>query len=276
MKLDNFPPSYYITLEDSKLRQETIERQFQDYGVKNYTKFIAFDGRVTDYCKKTKVEYRFPEWEDQLDSGIVATMLSHMSAIKYWLENSDTPTAVFFEDDMNMSTCNFWNFTWDKFIDKINQNQPEWEVIQLSLIKSADCEVPLDEKDIRNRRRSWYNWSAGSYMITRDYAQRLVNHHIPKDNVLNTNLLDNSDVFPCIENMIYVGGRPQEYTIPIFVENDEFQSTFYPIFIDCDRKNNQLYSSQFVYNWWKENGPELDFDWFMTLKNTRYWEKNED
>ena len=45
MKLDNFPPVYYITLEDSKLRQEVMENQLESFGVKDYTKFIAFDGR---------------------------------------------------------------------------------------------------------------------------------------------------------------------------------------------------------------------------------------
>ena len=64
-------------------------------------------------------------------------------------------------------------------------------------------------------------------MMTRGYAERLVANHIPEENVLNTDLLDHSEVFPCIENMLYVGARPFEYTIPLFVENVNFKSTFY-------------------------------------------------
>jgi GR25 family glycosyltransferase involved in LPS biosynthesis len=276
MKLDNFPPVYYITLEDSKLRQEVMENQLESFGVKDYTKFIAFDGRKIDFCETLDIRHRFDDFHGEFDSGVIATMLSHMYAIKYWLQTSDSPTAVFFEDDINLNTCHFWNFTWDDIMEKVNEKEPGWQVIQLSLIRTDDAEIALDEKDLRFRRRTWYNWSAGAYMMTRGYAERLVANHIPEENVLNTDLLDHSEVFPCIENMLYVGARPFEYTIPLFVENVNFKSTFYPKFIEQDRKNGQIHSSDFVYNWWKKNGPNLDFDWFMRFKNARYWETNED
>ena len=40
--------------------------------------------------------------------------------------------------------------------------------------------------------------------------------------------------------MLYVGARLFEYTIPLFVENVNFKSTFYPKFIEEDRKNGQF------------------------------------
>jgi hypothetical protein len=57
---------------------------------------------------------------------------------------------------------------------------------------------------------------------------------------------------PLIENIIYSSGKT--YTIPLFVEYTNFESTFSSK-DDADvkdgQKNNHYYSQEFLSNWWK-------------------------
>ena len=274
MKLNNLPPVYYVSLEESYDRQIVMEKQLRSLGVFDYTRITAYDGRKTDYVNDPNVTGKLVK--SCLDSGQVATVLSHLKAIKHWLETCETETAIFLEDDMNLTTCQFWNFTWDDVIKGINEHQ--WNCVQFSIIKGDDCEVALDEADIHFRRRSWYNWSAGSYMMKREYARKILDYYIPEEGKLKMDLIDGINVIPYIENVLYVGARPYEYTLPLFVENVDFPSTFYPYFMgagmeDSGRKKGQIDSSNFVYNWWKENGSTVNILELMKLKNTRYWEQ---
>ena len=223
--LTNFPPVYYVTLEDSVVRQVNMESQLESLGVFDYTKIVAFDGRVNNYCEDPNI---YGPHKDGVDSGQIATVMSHLKAIATWYWNSDTPTAVFLEDDMILSTCQYWTFKWDDIIERLNKHQ--WNCIQLSLIRADDAMVPLNDDDIQFRRRSFYNWSAGSYMITREYAKVLLDHYVPVDGELNLSIYGYPEYFPYIENVLYVAGRPHEYTLPLFVENTQYTSTFYKHF----------------------------------------------
>jgi hypothetical protein len=266
MKLTNFPHVYYITLEDSVNRQNYMEKQLNFLGVKNYTKILAFDGRIHNYCEDQNVTGKF---KHQLNSGQIATTLSHLKAISEWYYHSDTPMAVFLEDDMNLNICQYWNFTWDDIISRLNKQ--EWNCIQLSLQRCNDAEVPLDEEDIRLRRRSFYNWSAGSYILKRQYAEKILNYYIDENNKVNLTVYECEDYIPYIENIIYIAGRPNEFTLPLFVEDVSHASTFYPAFAENTHIQCQIDSSEFVHNWWKNNGNSVNVDELLTPKNTRYW-----
>lgn len=268
MKLNNFPPVYYITLEDSVVRQINMESQLESLGVFDYTKIIAFDGRKYDYSKDPNI---YGPHKDEIDSGQIATVMSHLKAIAHWYHTSDTPTAVFLEDDMILTISQYWNFTWDDIIQRLSNW--EWNCIQLSLIRCDDAQVPLNKDDIRFRRRSFYNWSAGSYMITRKYAETLLSYYIPKDGELNLSIYGYDFYVPYIENVLYIAGRPHEFTLPLFVENTDYLSTFYPLLMTDTHKQGQIDSSAFVHNWWKNNGHRVNIDELMTFKDTWYWEQ---
>jgi GR25 family glycosyltransferase involved in LPS biosynthesis len=212
-KLNNFPPVYYITLEDCVERQNNMERQYQKLGIVDYTKIVAYDGRVVNYCDDSKI---CGPHLNCIDSGHIATILTHLKAIKYWYENSTSPYAIFMEDDMILETVNFWNFTWDDITTRLPK---EWECIQLSLIRGDDAAVPLGEHDIQFRRRSFYNWSAGCYMIKRSHAKKILYHYIRYGGEYNLTVCDYSEYIPYIENIVYIAARPYEFTLPLFVED---------------------------------------------------------
>ena len=92
------------------------------------------------------------------------------------------------------------------------------------------------------------------------------------NNEYDITIYDYPNYIPCVENVIYIAARPYEFTLPLFVEDVSMISTFYPMFIDQPTKRGQIESSNYVYNWWKENGHKVDINKLMTFKETRYWD----
>ena len=241
--LKNFPPVYYISLEDSYERQKSINLQLDLIGIENKTMITAYDGRLVDYRDNELVEgLHF----SQLDSGQIAVGISHLKAIKEWYYNSNTNYAVFLEDDITFESSQYWNFTW---VDLMNSLPKNWKVIQLALIK----EDGINEDDMKFHSRNWWNWSAGAYMITREYAKILINEYCDDDRY---KLKINKDLrlIPLVENVIYIAAGTDAYTLPLFTEDTNHLSTFYPNLIGDTHKGGQIQSSQFILNWWKENG----------------------
>lgn len=241
-KLENFPEIYWLSLNKSSDRRKRMIGQFKHYELKNHTMIEGIDGREENYLNHSSV---VGPYFHQMNSCEIACAMSHVKMVKNWYENSTSDYAIFFEDDINLSTIDFWNFSWN---DVMSILPSEWNVIQMCLIRVADID------DVRLHMRTNINWSLGAYLIRRDYARRLIEDYCPGDQY-TLFLKGDPNAIPFAENVIYFLGEPHTYTLPLFVENVEFNSVFYPNFIPNTHKDNNVKSSQFVYNWWKENGP---------------------
>jgi hypothetical protein len=255
--LKNFPPVYYISLEDSYKRQKSMNLQLDLLGIENKTMITAYDGRIVNYRDNELVEgLHF----HQMDSGQIAVGITHLKAIKEWYYNSDTDYAVFLEDDITFETRKYWNFTWNDIVNHLPKN---WKVIQLALIK----EDGINEDDMKFHSRPWWNWSAGAYMITREYAKILINEYCVNDRY---KLKINKDLrlIPLVENVIYIAAGTDAYTLPLFTEDTTHASTFYPNLIEDTHKGGQIQSSQFILNWWKSKGNEISLQELMKIENT--------
>jgi hypothetical protein len=239
-KFENFPPVYYISLEDSYERQNSMNLQFDLLGIETKTMITAYDGRNEDYRDNELVEgFHF----NQINSAQVASGMSHLKAIKEWYYNTNTPYAFFFEDDMTLQTSQYWNFSWDDVMDSLPKN---WKVIQFSLIK----EDGVSEDDMKFQTRNWWYWSTGAYLITREYAKILIDDLCDGERY---KLKINKDLrlIPIYENVLYIPAGKDAYTLPLFAEDTKYVSTI--------RETNSIQnthdkSSKFVIEWWKENG----------------------
>ena len=87
-KLKNLPPIYYLNLDGQPERREYMENQFKYWQIEDYTRISAYDGRDDDLGHILKGRY-----PDAMSSGEVGCTTSHLKAIKYWYENSDSPCA---------------------------------------------------------------------------------------------------------------------------------------------------------------------------------------
>ena len=85
-----------------------MENQFKYWEVDNYTRISAYDGRDDDLSDIIKGKY--PE---NMSSGEVGCTTSHLKAMKYYLETSDSPYAIMMEDDCSLDLVHFWNFKWN-------------------------------------------------------------------------------------------------------------------------------------------------------------------
>ena len=248
-KLTNFPPVYYISLSDSIDRQQSFENQFLLNGIENVKMIEAYDGRKINYCieNDTVDGVHF----HQMDSGGIAAAISHLKAIEEWYNSSDSEYAIFFEDDMTIQSADDWNFTWEDFVSVLPK---DWKAIQLSLIK----EHGIEDNDMKLNQREWWNWSAGSYLIRRNYAKELIEHFY-QENKYYLKIKD-YDVIPCIEYCLFSLANVDAYTIPLFYENTNFVSTFYQYFIEQTHKGSQIDSSNYVKYWWKIKGQDKNLD----------------
>ena len=211
------------------------------YGLTNRTMIIGYDGRKNDYLNDPLVSGAYFA---QMNSCEVACSMSHVKAIKHWYETSDTEYAIFFEDDIDFTVSNYWNFNWNDVMSILPEG---WNIIQLCLIRVNDIDT------VRLHMRTNINWSAGAYLVSRKYAKRIVEDYCPEDKY-TLFLKGDPKAIPFAENVVYFLGEPHTFTLPLFTENISFNSVFYPDFIKNTHKDNNIKSAKFVYNWWKENG----------------------
>ena len=235
-KLSELKTVYYVSLEESEERQKNIENQLKDHGVKDIRSIIS--KRFSESNDIVTGKYI-----DQLNDGTKGCCVSHLKAIKHWYETTDHDYGFFCEDDLSFDTIDYWNFTWNEFIKNLPK---DWDCVQLLCVRG-------DFKDVRIRGRYWDDWAATAYIITREYAKFLIDNYI----IGNTYHLELKDVevMPLIENVLFASTH-KCYTIPIFVEDIKFTSTFEGDDGDVQdgQKRNHYFTHDFILNWWKDIG----------------------
>ena len=141
-KLKNIGPIYYLNIDGQPERREYMENQFKHWGVENYTRISAYDGRDDDLSDIIKG--RYPE---DMTSGEIGCTTSHLKAIKHWLDTSDSPYAIIMEDDCDISTVFYWGFTWKDFYAKIPY---DWDVVQLAIICTGALHVRIHKRFVND------------------------------------------------------------------------------------------------------------------------------
>jgi hypothetical protein len=256
-KLSELKTVYYVSLEESVDRQLNLQKQFLEHGVTNINPIIS---------------KRFSESNDivtgkylhQLNDGTKGCCVSHLKAIKEWYDTNEEDYGFFCEDDLSLDTVNYWNFTWGEFIDNLPK---DWECIQMLCIRG-------EFNDIKLRGRCWDDWAATAYILKRDYAKYLIDNYIV-DGTYHLELKD-AEVMPLIENILFAASG-KVYTIPLFVEDISFTSTF-----DGDdgdvkggQKRNHYYTHDYVINWWKDNGQNKKIEELLQMKRSFKISKDE-
>lgn len=235
-KLKGIPEIYYINLDDKEDRREYMESQFEYWGIEKYTRISACDGREDDLSDI--LVGRYPE---NMNSGEVGCVTSHLKALKYWLENSEEEYLLMMEDDCDISTVKHWGFTWKQFFSRLPY---DFDVVQLAIINPQQVTVRL-------HRRFVNDFSTACYLITRHHAQKLVKHHCRDDKFK----LDNG-VKPraVADDLIYNSGNT--FAIPVFLYKIELGSDIHDIHIDVFHKG----SYNGLWEFWKATSSQIE-DW---------------
>ena len=238
-KLEGFGPVYYINLDEQPERKEYIEQQLDYWGIENYTRISAYDGREDDLSGIIKGRY-----PSMMSSGEIGCTTSHLKAIKYWLETSDSPYAIMMEDDCELDVVRFWNFTWKDFISKLPY---DWDVVQLAIIATGDVHIKIHKRFVNE-------FSTACYIINRYHAEKLVRFHCRG----NKYKIDNGVLpRPVADDLIYNSGNT--YSMPLLLYRLQLGSSIHPEHIGAFHSGN--YKSQF--NYWSNMGAQVDINELM-------------
>ncbi len=238
-KLKNLPPIYYLNLDSSHERNEYMKDQFKYWEIQNYTRISAYDGREDDLSHIIKGRY-----PDNMNSSEVGCVTSHLKAIQHWMTTSNSPCAIFMEDDVDLQTVQNWNFTWSDFYSRIPY---DWDVVQLAIICTGPLHVTLHQRFVND-------FSAAAYIITRHHAEKLIKHHIRGDKYK----LDNGVKPRAVsEDLIYNSGNT--YSIPLFLYKIALGSSIHPEHIDMFHRP----SHDGLLKFWNENGSNLSIEKLM-------------
>lgn len=266
--LTNLPTVYWVSLDDSKDRQDYMLKQFSKYKIKN-RKVSSIDGRAEDFLQKINIEGRLIEG---LQNEVLASAISHLTSLYYWYTETDEDIGFFGEDDLDLSLAYYWNFTWDELITSLPGN---WKAIQLSL--NRDQGSPISEFKMQLKKRTHLNWCAASYILKRTYVKTILDNYFVdlvnfKLNIPRTEYFPGTDIegeyYPFIENLLFLTGSDDEiYTFPVFAELSQFDSTNKLSLVNESRETSRKYSSEFIVNWWKLKGQFFNLDYFISYGN---------
>ena len=229
-KLKNIGPIYYLNIDGQPERREYMENQFKHWGVENYTRISAYDGRDDDLSDIIKG--RYPE---DMTSGEIGCTTSHLKAIKHWLDTSDSPYAIIMEDDCDISTVFHWGFTWKDFYAKIPY---DWDVVQLAIICTGALHVRIHKRFVND-------FSTACYMITRHHAEKLMKYHVRGEKY---NIDNGVKPRAVADDLIYNSGNT--YSVPIFLYKLALGSSIHPEHVDMIHKA----SYDGLMGFWKETG----------------------
>jgi len=235
-KLKNFGPVYYINLDGQPERAKYMEDQFKYWELENCTRISAYDGREDDLGHI--IQGKYPE---NMTSGEIGCVTSHLKAIQHWYQTSDSPYAIIMEDDCNIDIARYWNFTWEDFISRVPYC---WDVIQLAIICTGDIVVPIHTRFVND-------FSTACYVITRHHAEKLIKQHIRG----NKYKLDNGvKPRPVADDLIYNSGVT--YATPLFLYKIELGSSIHPEHINVFHRQ----SHDGILNFWQHRGAQLTID----------------
>ena len=232
-KLKNFGPLYYINLDGQPERDAAMQSMCK-YWELNPTRISAFDGRNSSLNHILEGSH-----DIGISSGEVGCVTSHLKAIKQWYETTDTPYAIFAEDDVSFDTARFWKFTWDEFVEKLPY---DWDVVQLAIINPGVVYASMHAR--------WVNdFSTACFMVTRHHAKKLIDHHCVGDKF---RLDQGVKPRPVADDLIYNCGRT--YAIPLFHYKIEMGSSIHPEHIEVFHKG----SHEGILSHWREQLAQME------------------
>jgi uncharacterized protein YodC (DUF2158 family) len=244
-KLSQLSTVYYVSLEESVGRRTKLEESLKEHGATNIKSIISKRFSECDDIVTGK-------YVDSLNDGTKGCCVSHLKAIKEWYDTTNEEYGFFCEDDLSLDTVDYWNFTWKEFVDNLPE---DWGCVQMLPIRG-------EYSDIKIRERYWDDWSVTAYIIKRDHAKYIIDNYIV-DGTYHLELKD-AEVQPLIENILYTSAG-KVYTIPMFVEDVGFTSTFEGDDGDVKegQKRNHYYAHDYIINWWKDNGENKTIEELM-------------
>jgi hypothetical protein len=248
-KLKNIPHIYYVNLDNRTDRKEYMEKQFDGWKIKNYTRVSS-----SKYLASQS-----DEWATKVISGnvnklpayAVGNAITHFELLKDWLNNTTDPYVILMEDDYDLNLIECWKFDWDYLMSRLPY---DWDCIQLGFESKLFIPFFLHPK----LRHSYF----GPIMITRDYAEKLLRLHCVGDKYCLDQHVNNYDFnFSSVTVDYFMGHTAKTYSIPLITTNVDSGSTEYDVVVPRDHHTK---SRAAYYYWWVKESHDYTLDEFFT------------
>ncbi len=249
-KFKNFPPIYCVSVEQSEQRRSNLYRQLKNLNLHNSI-YYYINPKFKD-CNYILNGNHI----DKIHDNSKGPTTSHIKVNNFWIKNTIHDHVIILEDDVLLETAQFWNFSWQDFIDHLPK---DWECVQLSILRE-------NIQDIEFKFRVRYNHDFGcqAYLIKRNYAEKMVNRYLVNDNTFNLtmppsiitfghNEYDIVELFPLVEHIVFET-LGKVYSVPLFLEDMANTSTS----LDTNNEDFRIKGYNYMYSWWKINGPTTD------------------
>jgi GR25 family glycosyltransferase involved in LPS biosynthesis len=202
-KLKNFAPVFWINLDADSQRRTYMERWLIWLEL-DAQRVSGYDGRIHDLR-----QYLAGHSPAALSQPEVGCVLSHLRAIRHFVEETEAEYAIILEDDVDFVSVEFWTFNWKFFLSFVPY---DWDVLQLAIINHKGVIPKLHP-------RQPTDFSTAAYAITRLYAQKLLQLHVQGERYK----IDNGvKPRPVADELIYNAGKT--YSIPLLLYRTELGS----------------------------------------------------
>lgn len=264
-KLKGLQSVNYISIYESSERRRNLARQFKEYGIVDLRPYV--------YKRYEKGDYDIEgPFVDLMSPMSIGPTTSHLRAIKEWYENYDEEYAFFCEDDLSLETVEYWNFTWEDFINELPKN---WEVVQLCLVtyediinkvRISDWQFIGVDSHLSFRSKTLNDWSAAAYVIKRSYAKKLIDEYYSSEKF--TLDIKNTQLGPIVENILFerIGNS---YCIPLFVEDTKNTKSTFSSSFNSNQGERHLESYYNTVNAWENYGKYKDIKELLKYKGLK-------
>ena len=160
-KLKNFPLVLWLNLDRYPERRKYMEEHLAYWQIENHHRITGIDGSddATDRLKG-----RVP---DNMNPGEIGCVLTHLEAIKYFVNETDLDEVMIMEDDVDLNTAKHWAFKWTEVRNRLPIN---FDTCQFTIINPQGIHLKLHHRFIND-------FSAACYLITRHHAEKVLKLH---------------------------------------------------------------------------------------------------
>jgi len=241
-KLAGFPKVLWLNLDRCEERRKYMEDQFDHWSIEDHVRISGYDATIDDPTSHLKG--RVP---DNMNPGEIGCCMTHLKALKYFVEETDLDEVMICEDDVDFSTAKHWTFNWKDIRKGLPYN---FDTCQFTIINPNGITLKIHARFIND-------FSAACYLITRHYAEKVLKYH---DKGNDRWRLDNG-VRPraVSEDLILDGGKG--YAVPIFSYRLDLGSNIHPEHIGIFHEK----SCTALADYWRQNGPDVDVKELMVL-----------
>lgn len=221
-KFANFPSVNMTSLRESVNRRQFMESQFEKYGIKKFNYYLT--DRWTEIHQHSNVSGEYMHLSD-----IVGSVVSHLSLLRNWYTSTNEDYALFCDDDISFETSDYWNFTWDEFMQTLPSN---WECVQTIRMQTPPAPIGLGTYD-SVLKLFWGRWWGTCALMKRSYVKKVLDRHFRGYNTINCSIADSypeyedPNLWECVENVLYTHKGGVVYNFPLFVFTESGMESTY-------------------------------------------------